>query len=585
MEPEEGRRGGWPTFLQTVFCTHCFAWNVTTYKTDGIGEGSKTISRGARVKHEGFWVFDTEDNSAGSVYWINFYNGVEHIAFDNFVDALGWILQQDGEFWAVNLEYDMINLFGPFLDKLCVLTYGGFGLLKASIYGKPVQFRNTLRHWPLSVEEMGVRLGYPKLPFDPTNLQYCQRDCEVTYRFIHEMCARYEELGIEEIKSTLPGTSLAFFRDKFCKVNYQRHPDLDVWKFLSVSRYGGRCEVFWNQPIEDTVHEYDINSSYPYVMVNERFPNLDTMTLYPKSHDFTREGVAHCRVFVPPMEFPLLPWKDPESGKLLFPCGRFAGTWTYVELRKAIELGVKVEEVYSCVEYDAMESPFSEYMTFLYNKRMEVKDSDELMSYTLKICMNSLFGKWGEEGEMQVISRGVRHTLSQVPKHSNQIWSSYILAYGRLNLYNFMMQGIQRGTLCYVDTDSLFLRCAREPFGKGTKELGGLAKKGSYNFAHFKLPKLYRVDDKYKAKGVPRSRTNKEDPEELKRTFFYDGVAEFLKPYRWMESKKLKEQANVWHMVSKQLSAEYDKRNTFPDGHTTPLTIGPGGVINTSQRN
>ena len=526
------------------------------------------------MSSEHFWVFDTEDNSAGTVYWINFYNGVEHVAFSKFEDALGWLLQQEGEFWAVNLEYDMINLFGPFMDKLCVLTYGGFGLLKASLYGKPVHFRNTLRHWPLSVEEMGVRLGYPKLPFDPTSLTYCQRDCEVTHKFISEMFARYTELGIESIKSTLPGTSLGFFKDRFCKVTYTRHPDLSVWKFLSASRYGGRGEGFWNQPIEETVWEYDINSSYPSVMVSERFPNLETITLYPKSHDLSREGVMCCEVYCPPMEFPLLPWKDPEGGKLLFPCGRLRGTWTYVELRKALELGVRIEKVHNCIEYDAMESPFIEYMQYLYTRRAEVKDRDELMSYTLKICMNSLFGKWGEEGEMQVISQGKRFTLSQVPKHSNQIWSSYILAYGRLKLYGYMMEAKEKGTLCYVDTDSLFVRCGRQPFGEGSKELGRLAKKGTYQYAHFKLPKLYRVDNRYKAKGVPRCRTDKEDPDKLKREFFYDGVAEFLKPYRWMESKKLKEQANVWHTVTKQLSAEYDKRNTYPDGHTTPLTIG-----------
>jgi len=124
---------------------------------------------------DSFWAFDTEDNSKGQVYWVNFFNGVEHVSFDNPDRAVEWLFSQEGEFWACNLEYDLINLFGPLMDQVCVLTYGGFGLLKASIYGKPVQFRNTLRHWPMTVEEMGVRLGYPKLPFDPTNLDYCAR--------------------------------------------------------------------------------------------------------------------------------------------------------------------------------------------------------------------------------------------------------------------------------------------------------------------------------------------------------------------------------------------------------------------------
>lgn len=109
------------------------------------------------------------------------------------------------------------------MDKLCVLTYGGFGLLKASLYGRPVQFRNTLRHWPMSVEEMGQRLGYPKLPFDPTNLEYCQRDCEVTYRFIHEMFSRYKELGWSQ------SSQLCLeHHSGFSKINFAKSHTLDT---------------------------------------------------------------------------------------------------------------------------------------------------------------------------------------------------------------------------------------------------------------------------------------------------------------------------------------------------------------------
>jgi len=387
-----------------------------------------------------FWVFDTEDDSKGNIYWIDFYNGVKHTYFSNRDRALEWLHCQEGEFWAVNLEYDMINLFGPLLDQLCVLTYGGFGLLKANIYQKKVQFRNTLRHWPMSVEEMGERLGYPKLPFDPTSLVYCQRDTEVTYLFIKAMFERYRELGIEEIKATLPSTSLAFFTERWCKVNWFRHGDMDIWKFLAESRYGGRCEVFQTGPISGAIHEYDINSSYPAAMTSQKFPDLDTMRRKKSNPNFEKAGVARCTVKCPPLEFPLLPYKEQAGTKLLFPVGTLSGTWTYVELKKAVELGYTIQAVYDCLEYDLMPSPFSEYMRFIYGKRMEVKGKDELMSYTLKILMNALFGKWGEEGELTVISRGKRHTMRQVPKHSNMIWASYVLAYGRLALYDFMKQ-------------------------------------------------------------------------------------------------------------------------------------------------
>lgn len=526
-----------------------------------------------KYHNHNFWVFDTEDNSQGKVYWVDFFNGVQHYSFDDPDRALEWLMIQEGEFWAVNLEYDMINLFRGLLDPLTVLTYGGFGLLKASVYGKPIQFRNTLRHWPLSVEEMGIRLGYPKLPFDPTNLQYCQRDTEVTWRFIAAMFERYYELGIEEIKATLPSTSLAFFTSKWCKTNWFRHGDLSVWKFLARSRYGGRCEIFQTGPIKGYIHEYDINSSYPAAMKSKQFPSLDTMRRGKAITDLEKAGVAFCTVQCPPMEFPLLPFKGEAGGKLLFPFGTFQGTWTYAEIKKALELGYTLLQVHDTIEYDLMPSPFAEYIDFLYSRRLEVKGKDELMSYVLKILMNALFGKWGEEGELQVISRGKRYTMQQVPKHSNMIWASYVLSYGRLALYDYIMKASTFGSVLYCDTDSVFIKTksSHVPFS-GSSELGALAHKKSYRFAHFKLPKLYQADDSYKAKGVPNDKQHK-FPEHLKKTFFEGEVAEFLKPYRWMESKKLHEQANVWHTVTKQIQSEYDKRDTLLNGRTFPLKI------------
>jgi len=528
-----------------------------------------------------FWVIDTEDDSKGNVYWVNYFNGVEHHSFNSSDRALEWLMRSEGEFWACNLEYDLINLFGALLEPLTVLTYGGFGLLKASVYGKPIQFRNTLRHWPLTVEEMGNRLGYPKLPFDPTNLEYCKRDCEVTWLFINSMFLKYEELGIEHIKATLPSTSLQFFTEKWCKVNWFRHADLGIWKFLARSRYGGRTEIFQLGEQRGYIHEYDLNSSYPAAMTHEEFPNLDTLRQVGKKVDFNKSGVVSCLVKAPNIEFPLLPYKEPESGKLLFPIGTFGGTWTYVEMRKALDLGYQILDIYDAIEYDLQPSPFKEYMTFIYHNRKVVYVEDELMGYTLKILMNALFGKWGEEGELQVISRGKRYVMRQVPKHSNMIWASYVLAYGRLNLYDCMIQASKVGKLLYTDTDSIFVKTAtsKKPF-PGSNVLGELSFKKTHGLAHFKLPKLYRVESKYKAKGIPSDKKNPEFPDRLKKAFFEEEVAEFMKPYRWIEAKKLHEQANVWRLVSKQVNSEYNKRLVLKNGATWPLTIGENRVIN-----
>ena len=518
------------------------------------------------------WSFDTEDDSKGRVYWVNFYNGVEHFAFDNPHRAVEWLLTQEGEFWAVNLEYDLINLFGALLEPLCVLTYGGFGLLKASVYGKRVRFYNTLRHWAMSVEEMGERLGFPKLPFDPTNLAYCQRDCEVTYRFMDEMLERYRAMGIEEVKATLPSTALKFFTTKFCHVPWERNPSIEVWKFLGRARYGGRTEIFQLNPVRGRIYEFDINSSYPYAMKVGIFPDLTTCRPFLPHPNLEKEGVALATVSARSMEFPVLPWKADAESKLLFPFGKFTGTWTYAELRYALEHGYTLEKIHQAVEYDAMASPFAEYIEFLYSRRLEVKDSDPLLSYTLKIAMNSTYGKFGEEGELNVLSRGTRYSMAQIPKHSNMVWSAYILAYGRMQLYRYLKQASAAGQVLYCDTDSLFIKASKPPF-VGSKELGKLGLKGCYNYAHFKLPKLYQVDKHYKAKGIPADKLRKGDEEHLKREFFHNGIAEFQKPFRLVEARRLKEQPNVWRQVTKELTSAYDKRRAWQDGRTWPLEL------------
>lgn len=517
-------------------------------------------------------MFDTEDNSQGRVYWINFYNGVEHVAFDHPHRAIEWITAQSGVFWAVNLEYDLINLFGPLLDVLCVLTYGGFGLLKTSVYGKPIQFRNTLRHWPLSVEEMGQQLGYPKLPFDPTSLTYCQRDCEITYRFVQVMTEKYRQIGMDQVKATLPSTAMKFFLKHFCQVRWQRHGDPDIWRFLSQARYGGRTEIFYTKPVTGSIYEYDINSSYPYAMKTEQFPDLDTMVEGPKAPDFDREGIACCTVRAPDCSLPVLPYKAERQSKLLFPVGTLTGFWTYPELRCAMNAGYQMLRVHRAIEYQAIPSPFARYIDHLYQWRQQVKETDPLLSYTLKIAMNSTYGKFGEEGELTVISRGKKHTMRQIPKHSNMVWAAYILAYGRINLYRYLCEASRKGRLLYCDTDSVFVQTETAPF-LSSSALGALQHKGTYQSAHFKLPKTYRVDEEIKAKGVPLDKQS-EEPEHLKREFFDGEVAEYLKPYRWLESKKLREQPNVWRTVTKQMSAEYDKREILPDGSTCPLRIG-----------
>ena len=156
---------------------------------------------------------DTEDDSQGTVTLINFFDGLEHVTFAGpgmRERAWGWLQTVEPAWvWACNLEYDLINLFGDWLGKLTTLQYVSAGLMRATSREARVQFFDTLRHWPASVENMGREIGLHKLEatFDWSVdymrsglggalsfiglLTYCRRDTEIVWRYVVAMLERY----------------------------------------------------------------------------------------------------------------------------------------------------------------------------------------------------------------------------------------------------------------------------------------------------------------------------------------------------------------------------------------------------------
>lgn len=111
------------------------------------------------------WVLDTEDDSRGKCFLFDFYNAHTHEHF-TFVDhslALDFVCgNRKRTYWAVNLEYDLNNLFRGHYGLLHFI-YAGSRLITAEIPGERIRFLDTFNHWPFSVKNMGKRIGLPKL--------------------------------------------------------------------------------------------------------------------------------------------------------------------------------------------------------------------------------------------------------------------------------------------------------------------------------------------------------------------------------------------------------------------------------------
>ncbi len=500
--------------------------------------------------------FDTEDDSQGTVTILNFFDGKNHTTFrgENCrYRAWGHLNELKHEqVWAVNAEYDLVNLFGPWLGKICTLQYVRSGLMRASFKEAKITFYDTLRHWPASVEDMGKAIGLLKLSMPHLGctcddcVDYCRRDTEIAWKFVDEMLGRYESIGLDMVRSTLPSMALALFRQFYTK-EFQQLDDYHL-NFMRKGYYGGRVEIYRLGKITGAINHYDVNSLFPSVMKGGIFPDLDSIYTTTKP-DFNKEGIFEGWIYIPQVNIPGLPVRADE---LIFPYGSVFGTWPYPEIRKLMEDGGRVVRCKEAVEFDDVESPFDRYVDFCYGKRLEAKT--ELDKIFWKLMLNSLYGKFGQCSGLEIIFNDKDQTLDGRAKHANVVWSAYITSYARLRLLGFLRSCL---TPFYTDTDSLF---TFDSFPV-SPELGALKLEGTYQEAEFKGSKIYCLDYVARAKGVPRKMSG---------DFFRTGKAVYKKPMRFKEGQKRRLQPNVWHEVEKEARKEYSKRKIYPDGSTEP---------------
>lgn len=261
--------------------------------------------------------------------------------------------------------------------------------------------------------------------------------------------------------------------------------------------YGGRTNavsLYKKCTGAEKIRYIDIVSMYPTVMslsdywypIGEhevrRFDDPQ-MPLIPIEQLF---GFQKCKVTPPLTLFhPVLPERS-ESGKLLFPLYPITGTWTHVELQKAVSLGYVINEVYEQHHFPTRSNTlFHPYIqTFFNMKKKAEEDKNPGMKQVAKLCLNSFYGKFGFNIENQNSTRIIRshkqlwsivhgsytkatvdvindkvavgtfHINDEYTTHqkSNVYIAAYVTAYARLKLYE-ALELLQEKVL-YFDTDS-----------------------------------------------------------------------------------------------------------------------------------
>ena len=289
--------------------------------------------------------------------------------------------------------------------------------------------------------------------------------------------------------------------DKICKIKNlpTTRADIEHLKCLIPrdAYFGGRvnaAKLYYKCTEEEKIHYIDITSMYPHVMSAPQYQYpIHTPTIYKKGRDEIPPlgsifGLIRCKIQPPSdLYFPLLPERS-ESGKVVFHLNQMSGTWTSVEIQKAVSLGYMILDIYEVHHFQNTSNQlFSKYNeTFFAIKRQAKLDGNKGLEAIAKMCINGPTGKWGYNPAKQKSTRIVTETdeffkyicgsysqvsmtlmnedvcmatvsdgndMTEHPK-SNVYISAFITAYSRLKLYNEALEPLGRNVL-YFDTDSV----------------------------------------------------------------------------------------------------------------------------------
>lgn len=499
--------------------------------------------------------------------------------------------------YAHNAEYDLTAIYGDIykMDNDAIFN----GKFISATNGN-CTFADSYNLLQTSVETLGQMQGIPKDKLGNNlkshitriheDVKYCVRDCEIVFKALTEIFTGCSP------SLTIGSLSLQIFRREFLTAPIKISKLSD--EFFRCY-YGGRTEAFYIGKCDASV--FDINSAYPYAMINCKFPNPLTLrretqfvNLIVASKQY--EGMVTARVRYRETTIPALPYRL--DHKLIFPVGEFSGCWTLNEFRYALELGdIEVIEYGYAIYSEAIESPFIDFINNFYSLRNKTKN--EFRRYYYKLFMNNLYGKLVQRikhsyvyvppgvSEKATMKRLKIKQAEQVEtacndgvflkyeieekkftSHTIACMGAYITAYVRIMLHGLMSENPDK--ILYCDTDSVFVdkhyMFRKSHFGDAL----GKWKKEEYTITRIRGLKDYEwVSSKKsgrKLKGVKKSAVEgKEQNDE----FIFQRMIKTREHYRRKDGTP----AGTFIEHKKVIKGNYTKRNVFRDGRTKPIKL------------
>jgi len=310
----------------------------------------------------------------------------------------------------------IVNAHKTLDDSLCSLT-----------------FASTTNYYKKPLDELGEIFGDNKLTkpdFENVSnyelMKYCMQDTRVLATLIkkHIEFIKLHDLG--NFKLTIAGQAFGAFRHRFMSEKILVHTYDDILRLELESYRGGRCEVF-KMGKHDDIYKLDINSMYPFIMRNQKFPTQLISGKKILNGIGTLESLINDDIFVLAdcdihLEKPGIAIK---KDKLLFPVGNVRQVLTSPEIQMLIEnpnIG-SIIKVHESATYKQA-NLFKQYVDYFYDVRMNAKNAAyEAMA---KLFLNSLYGKFGQRSFAKYVPVTDPHLIETLNEALNETGTNVI---------------------------------------------------------------------------------------------------------------------------------------------------------------
>lgn len=463
--------------------------------------------------------------------------------------------------WVHNLSYEFMFLSNILTwDKVFART--AHKPIKASCSEYPlIEFRCTYMLTRLSLASWGDQLGVAKavgdLDYDqvrtplteltPEELNYCKMDCLVVYAGIQDYVKRYKKQ--RDIPLTQTGTVRKVVKDiltpdkfymrKMKKLVPRSPKEYQRLQRIFAGGYTHANQMYSGKVVDEYIEHYDFASSYPTVMLCEKYPM--SAWYYNGINEIPDDSEFEDMAFIFYLEFQniesisfntyIQSSKCTGSG-FRYDNGRILSADTleiYITEQDWITIRnnyrwdhLNVKRVWRC-EKDYLPKAFLNYILDLYANKTTLKDvyGKEDLYLQSKQYINSLFGMMVtaliqaeveyDHGEWNIKELTENDVIKKLEKLSDfhdrekryflsYSWGCWVTAYARRNLWKCIEAADH--DVIYCDTDSIFVRGEQDYSWYNEEITDKIRKSCEINDLDFEKTRPYTPKGKQKPLGI-----------------------------------------------------------------------------------